>query len=292
MKKYIFLFVILLIITLTICSCGDELDNPLENSNYSVKIASFSDSISESNLEVEFDKWNKDSFLSYTAEKSVNLSLYDATIEASYKDSKIEEYDFYVTHRYLNQDGTRVSVTEEGKLSGCFFGKGSDDSQGNKIYTEQECINIACEFIDKITSSCDYTIKSEYDSYLGAYEIVFEKYDNEVRFADSACVVVLETGQIYSYNSTMIGQMSTNITVDFDMTQVEDDIKNRLDFEYENAKEYYDDITYNTIGYVLTLDEDGNQLLICTVDVDCKEYLNEHIMVSSERIRFVVQKNI
>ena len=90
----------------------------------------------------------------------------------------------------------------------------------------------------------------------------------------------------------MIGQMSTNITVDFDMTQVEDDIKNRLDFEYENAKEYYDDITYNTIGYVLTLDEDGNQLLICTVDVDCKEYLNEHIMVSSERIRFVVQKNI
>ena len=90
----------------------------------------------------------------------------------------------------------------------------------------------------------------------------------------------------------MIGQMSTNITVDFDMTQVEDDIKNRLDFEYENAKEYYDDITYNTIGYVLTLDEDGNQLLICTVDVDCKEYLNEYVMVSSERIRFVVQKKI
>lgn len=282
MKKITFIIISLLALIMMLSGCS-------QNDGYSIKICGFSDSISEAAHKLEYSEWSKDSFIDSKAEKRITISVGDSQIEADYIETEKRFSEYYNTHKYKDRNNNEFFITENGQLSLYFFGRSAASTETAKIYTESECKDIACAFLSDIVDIADYSVRSEFDTDRKIYEFYFEKYADGFLCADQANIRVEETGHIYSFSSWMLGQISTDITTNFNRDAVEAQIISKLDKEYARAKEVYDAVEYENFQYTLTKASKDKYALICSVDVNCKKSHGEYTSIIPERIELLIQ---
>ena len=277
---YIILSLVLPITVLSGCSV---------NNNYSIKICRYSDSISGSSNQSEFQDWNKGPFDDPTAKKAVELDFGNVAVVGSYVETEKRFSEFYNTHTYKDENNHLFTLTEDGKLSSYFFGNNPNKVDNGKIYTKSECIEIARSFISEIVDPSQYTVTAEYNAILGMYEISFDKYVDGFKCSDQAEIMIEQTGYIYSFSSTMLGRIPANAKTSFNRKTVEKKIIEKLDKEYSKSKDSYDEVSYENFNYNLTMDENGKYALICYLDVNCIDIQGENKIVRGERMRLLIQ---
>lgn len=277
---YIILSLVLPITVLSGCSV---------NNNYSIKICRYSDSISESSNQSEFQDWNKGPFDDPTAKKAVELDFGNVAVVGSYVETEKRFSEFYNTHTYKDENNHLFTLTEDGKLSSYFFGNNPNKVDNGKIYTKSECIEIARSFISEIVDPSQYTVTAEYNALLGMYRVSFDKYVDGFKCSDQAEIMIEQTGYIYSFSSTMLGKIPANAKTNFNRKAVEKKIIEKLDKEYSESKDSYDEVSYENFNYNLTMDENGKYALICYLDVDCIDIQGENKIVRGERMRLLIQ---
>ena len=101
--------------------------------------------------------------------------------------------------------------------------------------------------------------------------------------------MIEETGHVYSFSSTMLGRISSDATTNFDREFIQTQIISKLDDEYSEAKQVYDIVSYENFDYELTVDDDGEYALICSIDVKCIRSHGGYDSIVSERLLLLIQ---
>lgn len=294
MKKIIYIILSLMLLLTAFVGCKESEDpsakddQPQENT-LTIKICGYSDSISEISHELEFKDWSEDRFDDSKAKKEVTVTVGDIEITGAYVESDKNFSEFYVTHRYTDEEDRPFSLTDDGKLSHYFFGTNPSKVENEPTYTEQQCIDIASDFIADITDVSQYTVTAEFDQDRGMYTVSFVKYADGFRCSDCADIRIDETGYIYSFSSTMLGRVSSDAVTNFDRDDLQSQVIARLDQEYSEAKQSYDKVIYD-IDYELTVDDGGEYALIGIVDVKCIRSYDGYETSVSERITLLIQQ--
>lgn len=282
MKKASCIIISLLLLTTLLLGCS-------RNNNLSIKICGYSDSIPQAPHELEFEAWSEDAFFDSNVDKNIIITIGNVEVEGNYVNSEIRFSEFYKTHKYKDKNNCYFSLSDEGKLCTYFFGNEPSNNNYNKTYTESECIEIARTFVSNITNVSEYTATSTFDDERKMYTVSFTKYIDGFRCSDRADIMIKETGYIYSFSSTMLGQMSSNMTTGFDCENIKKQVISKLDDEYATAKQTYDEVSYESFDYELTIDDNGEYALICTVEVKCIHFYDGYDVVASERILLLIQ---
>ena len=262
------------------CTKKDEL---------SIRICGYSDSIPESSHKLEYQEWSEEAFVDSKAEKNISLSVGNIEVAGEYVETEIRFSEFYKTHKYKDENNRFFSVTDDGTLCAYFFGSRSSEDDHERTYTESECVDIARAFLSDITDVSEYTVTTAFDEDRSMYTVSFVKYADGFRCSDRADIRIEETGHIYSFSSTMLGRMSSDATTNFDKEAIRSQIISKLDSEYSEAKQAYDNVSYENFDYELTIDDDGKYALICSIDVRCIRSYDGYDSIVSERIRLFIQ---
>lgn len=276
--KILVLFLLIMATFLSACS---------KQEGYSIKICGFSDSIPEAKHTLEYKEWSKGYFSDPKAKKNIDITVNGNAIKAEYVDSEVKFYDYNTTHRYKDENGDYLEITTDGKLCSYFYGERTDTS--DKIYTEDECIDIARNYLDDIVALDDYTVKSEFDANQNMYMISFTKSCDGFIYADRADFMVKNTGYIYSFSSEMLGQIPKNTVTEFDIETVKKQVRARLDTEYSEAKKLYDSVLFEDVCYTLTKIDGDRYAIVATVDVSCIRTSGDYDIIDSERIQLLIQ---
>lgn len=287
MKKIIVCLLSALMLALTFSSCSES----KPEGKYTIQLCGFSDSIPEAVNQLEYDKWSYD-YTDDSVEQNITVSLNGRTDEAEYYYSIYRDYDYYPTHIYRTENFSLYTFTDDGELNGflCFCDQ-ENVKDTDKIYTEEECRDIATTFLSRYVDVKDYTVKTKYYAKDRSYSFYFEKFVDGIESAEEVEIRIAENGHIHFMGAFMLDKIPTDAQVDFDFEEIEGQITARLDETYAEAKEIYDRVEYDFERYVLTMDENGDYMLVCEVVVDCYTYSGSGYARSGERLCFVVQEN-
>lgn len=199
--------------------------------------------------------------------------------------TKAEPETNYLTHLYHDQNGKYIIFDEEENVVFCSFS--SDDSEAEKVFSMEEGLQIAREFLGGYVDVEDYQVHSE--SIDGKYLYSFVKHIGEYATLDRAFITVSHSGKLLSYSSTMLGRIPIDTNVSFDMDEVEEAIIEKLDTMYDEIRGQYAEITYSIHdNKSVTFGETGEPLLICWVDISCVQDSSDDTSVITDTIEFVV----
>lgn len=240
---------------------------PDENMKYRVLICDCSDSIPSIHPDVEYDKWNH-IITSETASQELSLELNNETIQGKYKYSMMKNGCNYLSHYYVDQFGQNFSINSKtGKIDSYFWG--TPTQSGNIELEEEDCINVAEQFLSNFTDVSEYNILNSYKD--GKYYIDFIKYINGIPTDDCATIIVLQDGSLYSFSSFMLGEISIDITNPFVLEDADQSIYQKLSIICNKAKEKYDEIDYFIRARSITLTESEEVALHYYVNIECTQ---------------------
>lgn len=280
-KPSYIIFSLLILVTLLFgCTQSEKL---------SIRICGYSDSIPGNPHKLEYKPWSKGAFIDSDAEKKVTIAVGNIHTTGDYVKTEHRFSEFYNTHTYKDDKDCFFSITDDGKLCNYFFDDSTSNESDTRTYTESECLDIARAFLSKITNISKYTVTTTFNEERKMYTISFNQYVNGFRCSDQAEIVVKETGNIYSFSSTMLGRIPVDAVTNFNREAIQTQIIAKLDKEYAKAKAVYDTVSYDDFSYELTIDERGQYALICTVDVRCIDSHDGYNAIMSERIRLLIQ---
>ncbi len=287
MKKLIVCLLSAMMLALSLSACSES----KPEGKYTIQLCGFSDSIPEAVNKLEYDRWIGE-FTDDSVEQSITLSLNGRTVEAEYAYSTYRDYDYYPTHTYRTEDRSLYSITDDGELNGflCFCDQ-ETVKDTDTIYTEEECRDIAATFLSRYTDVENYSVETSYDAEGRNYSFFFKKYINEIGSADKAEIRISENGHIHYMGAFMLDKIPTDAQIDFDFEEIEGQITARLDEMYADAKEVYDRVEYDFERYTLTMDENGEYMLVCKVVVGCYTDSENGSSRRGSLHRFVVWEN-
>ncbi len=288
MKKTTIIFSMLLIVVWVLTGCSNvQTDDVVENGSYQAFIYDYSGSVSSANHKIEYVFADYDKYDDIVIDDRIECLINDISYAGKYQGSQYREYNYFPVHQYVDEKGISFEVDESGVLISCFWGNAS--LQGTKK-TEDECVEIARDFLASIIDISEYDIAIEDNEECGLYTVKFTKSINGIKTTDTATIVVKKDGSLYSYSSFMLGRVSEN-GISFDainLDKVKESINNKLNQVYKEAKGVYSRVDYGEPDIMLTMLKDGKVGVVCTVNVECVEVLGEFETSVSERISFVV----
>ncbi len=279
MKKFLCMAIILSILAL--CGCA-------KTSEYSVLVYDFSDSPGGPETHQEYGVWFQDRKKDFSRPEKLSIQINGEEVVGEYEDSGIVPYNYYPTHRYNIDKDDRFEVDSEQRLISYYWGKADEDESGVMI-SEEESIAIAKEFLSKIIDIKDYVVEASYSESWGFYDVTFTKYVGSYRTADKASFWVTKNGKLHNFRSTMLGRIPTDAKPDFDMAAVTEQVTARLDEMYAKAKTIYDKVEYSDYQYILTMVNETDFALVCTVQIECIDYIAQYEQVIPGLVQFVIQ---
>lgn len=273
------ILMILLIFNITGCT---------KNKTYKILLCGFSDSVPEIAHEYEYTKWNGDAWVDETVQNTVNQMFGEFRVEGDYLSSDIQKYDYYQTNRYVDANQNFFEVSFDGMLTSYFWG--SSDVQDNiSPLTEAQCVDIAYDFLNCFVNASQYRVKTQYYPNQKYYEIIFDKYIGDIKSADQAQFIVEENGHICSYESTMLGRIPTDASIDFDIESISQEVRNKIEQIYQNVIPMYDKVEYGDLEYVLTMTDDSEYALVFTISISFINSVGDYDEVISEKLQLFVQ---
>lgn len=287
MKKLIVCLLSTVMLALSLSACSES----KPEGKYTIQLCGFSDSIPEAVNQLEYDKWSYE-FTDDSVEQNITVSLNGRTVEMEYAYSIYRTGDYYPTHAYRAEDFSRYSVTNDGELNGfiCYCNQ-EKVKDSDTIYTEEECRDIATTFLSRYTDVENYSVETRYYAEDRRYSFFFKKFINEIESADEAEIRIAENGHIFYMAAFMLNKIPTDAQFDFDFEEIEGQITARLDEMYAEAKEVYDRVEYDLERYTLTMDENGEYMLVCDVVVGCYTDSGNGYSRRGSRHSFVIWEN-
>lgn len=285
--RFISLFFVAALV-LTGCSSATpkETDGENKDSKNQVLICDFSDSVSEATHEREYEFADHEKFDDRKAQQSLELTVGDTTYTGEYKALDYRGCNYFPVYQYADEAGNRFGVDDHGLLVSYFRGTSAD---GTGSMTEEQCLQIAKDFLGKLVDLSQYDVSAENSTYTNGYTFSFTKVIGNVKTADTASVTILPDGSLYSYSSFMLGRIDKNsIQCQPDVESAIASVQEKLDQVYANAKKTYSRVEYNTPYVELTVLKDGSPALVCYTDVSCIHTVSGYDVVISERIESVV----
>ena len=192
--------------------------------------------------------------------------------EYKYKDSAGNEYwfdDKEMLTRYWN-----CNVSKEGK-----------------IVTQEECAEIARNFVKGIIDTSEYRCSVKTEEWLGEkrYYVLFSKYIGEIETTDHAEVYLNLNGEITSYSGFMLNRISLKTSIaGIDLNAVTEALRQKLDITYEKAKGNYDRVEYSEPDFQLTVLKNGQRGLFTYVEVRCVNNVGECETHMNELLKIVI----
>ena len=120
--------------------------------------------------------------------------------------------------------------------------------------------------------------------------ISYNKYINEIKTADQAIIEVDRNGNLYSFYSTLLGQIPNDTILEYDMDRINNMVIERLDDEYKGIKKEFDLIRYKNFEYILAMIKEKTFAIVCIVDVECVKLFDDNVeSVMGERLQFVIE---
>ena len=250
-------------------------------------LCGYSDSVSEIKKSIEYSAWNQGSYKDESRSSDITIKLGNTSISGKYLHSELMFGTNEVCHTYVDSNNNFFDVDDNNTIINYFWGNGGDTTT---VKTKEECRQIAVGFIFDVSKIelTDYIEEIDYNSARKLYTFTFVKYVRDIESTDTVSVVVEENGHIYSYNSTLFGAIKENDVPVFDLADIEISVKEKLDELTKEAREKYDSIKYGNIKYQISLIDDAEYAVICTVEVNCANNIGEYEFVSGERLMFVV----
>ena len=250
-------------------------------------LCGYSDSVSEIKKSIEYSAWNQGSYKDESRSSDITIKLGNTSISGKYLHSELMFGTNEVCHTYVDSNNNFFDVDDNNTIINYFWGNGGDTTT---VKTKEECRQIAVDFIFDVANMelTDYVEEIDYDNTRKLYTFTFVKYVRDIESTDTVSVVVEENGHIYSYNSTLFGAIKENDVPVFDLADIEISVKEKLDELTKEAREKYDSIKYGNIKYQISLIDNAEYAVICTVEVNCANNIGEYEFVSGERLMFVV----
>lgn len=278
MKKTIFVCFILMCLISTGCSIQNK-------DEYTARVYAYSDSVSSAKHIIEYE-FVDEKYENADISKEVTVKVKDKLIKGKYLKTEYFDFNYYPTYEYVDDNGNLFCIDPEGKLTYYFWG--NPEETGIEL-SKEECISVVDEFVSDIIDVSKYQLKVDVKE--NKYEVTYTKFVDNTETTESICVVVLFTGNLYSYSSFMLGKIPEDATNDFDMDKVKESVTNRLDIMFEDAKHRYDEVKYTEVATQYTILKDGQEALICTVDVECINNFETSYMSIGERVGIVISAN-
>ena len=205
--------------------------------------------------------------------QTASLTINGKTITGTYSHSEKRFPDNFYQHIYYGKSTTnKMCFDDSGKLVKLIWPEMAKeyDTETTKELTEEECLAIAKDFIlnmfsDKVNLD-EYTVNSV-EGTSQEYKFEFKKYITGFATADKTRITVLKDGTVYLYNSTMFDKISANDMPTLDQDKLVQVAEKKLDSIYQDTKGKHDTVIYGKPEFYLTLLEDGNPVLYCTVSV-------------------------
>ena len=250
-------------------------------------LCGYSDSVSEIKKSIEYSAWNQGSYKDESRSSDITIKLGNTSISGKYLHSELMFGTNEVCHTYVDSNNNFFDVDDNNTIINYFWGNSGDS---NVVKTKEECRQIAVDFIFDVSKIelTDYIEEIDYNSARKLYTFTFVKYMRDIESMDMVSVVVEENGHIYSYNSTLFGAIKENDVPVFDLADIEISVKEKLDELTKDAREKFDSVKYGNIQYQISLIDDAEYAVICTVEVNCANNIGEYEFVSGERLMFVV----
>ena len=274
--------------TIEVTTYSDPSTNTEETLNVrKVLLCGYSDSVSEIKKSIEYSAWNQGSYKDESRSSDITIKLGNTSISGKYLHSKLMFGTNEVCHTYVDSNNNFFDVDDNNTIINYFWGNSGDS---NVVKTKEECRQIAVDFIFDVSKIelTDYIEEIDYNSTRKLYTFTFVKYMHDIESMDMASVVVEENGNIYSYNSTLFGAIKENDVPEFDIDNIEISVKEKLDELTKDAREKFDSVKYGNIQYQISLIDDAEYAVLCTVEVNCANNTGEYKFVFGERLMFVV----
>lgn len=260
---------------------------PAMNELYQVLIYDYSDSDLSVKHEIEYVFADYEKFKDAAFDDNIEIQVNDTRYSGKYQASQYREFNFFPVYQYVSEGGLSFEVDESGMLTSCFWGNASAHGATK---TKDECIAIACDFLENIVAIDCYEIDVVEDSERGMYTVSFTKKIGDFETTDTATITIKSDGSLYSYSSFMLGKViEESISVDsINLEKIKESIDKKLSSVYQDVKNNYSQVEYSKYNVALTTLKDGNLGAVCTVNVEFIESVDEFETIASERISFVV----
>jgi len=159
----------------------------------------------------------------------------------------------------------------------------------NVPITEEEAFLAARLFVEQYTDVEEYEYEITRDTITDGYKVVFVRYMNGYKTADSASVCIGENGQLRSFATNMLGRFSDISSYQFDYDRVETAVYQKIEAIYGTVKDEDLSIEHKIEDVEYTLLENNDIVLLVKVETSIKEYAGEDIYLEhTEGAVFVV----
>lgn len=304
MKKIISLILSIIIFTLTLTSCagsgtsdtaGTSDTTPTTTSSttsaptpvkreYTALLYDFADGIVGSGKDIDLSTEIVRKHFVPNRKLTINGTTYDGVYYES-QVSKFYKSDRHEYHYHDNDAGIRITyIMNEytGKLESYSFYKFDDvasNYEGRKIYTQEECLEIAIEYMKQYAPDIEkYTLvssksKSGYKGYDTEYTFKFREYIGDLPIGNNIFVYITMYGDITGfYNHSVIEDVEefkeSGFLEALDWDAIEEAIAKRACEAFPSLKDY--DKYFSSCEYdsekttkTLTRMKDGRYALIC-----------------------------
>ena len=241
--------------------------------NYEAFVIGHSDSASGTTYQIENNIKETKEKTDTTVPQTVTLTINGYTVKGTYSHSEMRFPDNFYRHIYYGE--TRTSsfhLDDSGQLLYIVWKDITiDGREDTAVYTEEECLAIAKDFLLNNVSSridfADYTIKTIAYDNPDIYEFVLRKYISDCATTEEATISIRKNGAFFAYSSFMLGKFSADDMPKLDREKIIQTAEKKLDAVYANTKRNFASVVYEEPECYFTLLEDGKAAAFCTIAV-------------------------
>lgn len=270
MKKIICFVFSILAVCLLLPACKKSEKAPRDPT---VRLIGCSDSVPGISATID-SGWYPSPHQDQTAPKTVTVEFCGETVTGEYFCSNILRPNYYQTDEYHVKDKNYIfSLDRAGKIASFFWFDAAPAS--GLTLSQEECLEIAETFLsekiglDPALFATETTVLSE------IYTFSFTKYAGKLETAEQVRVGIRSDGALYSFSSFMSGKIPEQIP-DYDFDGLTQRIYKQLDEMCAPIAGQYEKIEYTEPHYCLTMLNETDFALTCTVNVVCTQSNEEH----------------
>lgn len=296
MKRIISVTLLAIFGTTLLAGCASEVANCTSDQKsetygqYEILICGYADSITEVCHEIEYEFADKEKYDTIKPEESLEFTLNNEKKFVEYIPSSPEyrEVNYFSEYKYKDSAGNEYWFDDKEMLTRYW---NCNVSKEGKIVTQEECAEIARNFVKGIIDTSEYRCSVKTEEWLGEkrYYVLFSKYIGEIETTDHAEVYLNLNGEITSYSGFMLNRISLKTSIaDIDLNAVAEALRQKLDITYEKAKGNYDRVEYSEPDFQLTVLKNGQRGLFTYVEVRCVNNVGECETHMNELLKIVI----
>ena len=174
----------------------------------------------------------------------------------------------YAVHFYDVGIEASFAVDDQGNL--VEFADYSDYDEDAPTLSQEQCQQVAEEIIGDSIDRSEYQLDVELIQHGQRKHYFFEyvKHVDGFVTSDKILVIVSDKGVFESFTKEMLGKIPVDTPIPFNREEVKETIREKLDVEFADEKEIYDDMEYDFRPGTISLTKEGEYKYVISVEVN------------------------